>query len=562
VLGDACVSVHDLPDSGAVTVGRSPDCDICIDAPGVSRKHLLIRIAAEVTVEDLGATNGTVVQGERLERGVAATLSAGARIELPAATIVLQPRGAAARPRRIWLHEYFEARLEEECLRAERGERTFSLVRVRSGDRETRAHMMQELVLGALRSCDVVAAYAPNDYEVLLSDASPADTEAVLERLRDSLREVGLSLQLGAAHYPQDGRVPEALMARASAALVAADSEDLAANEVVVEAPVMRDLHRFVARVAAGEINTLILGETGVGKEIITERLHDLSPRVTKPLLRLNCAAFTESLLESELFGHERGAFTGATTAKTGLAMLLRCLEEGSVRRVGGVESRPIDIRIAAATHKDLEAEVARGTFRRDLFFRIAGVTVVVPPLRDRVEEIPRLADVFVRQACRRQRLRKSVVLSARALEWMCAYPWPGNIRELRNMMERAVLLSHDGVIRLEHLPAAAVARATRLQRETQGELNAPELELQPGAALPATLDVPTVPIARAIEPLDLRSGIKEREKALICDALARAAGNQTQAAKLLGISRRTLISRIEEYGLPRPRVGRRGSRS
>jgi transcriptional regulator with PAS, ATPase and Fis domain len=317
---------------------------------------------------------------------------------------------------------------------------------------------------------------------------------------------------------------------------VAAAAPRASAPPLIPASGSMRTLERLVSRVAAGEINVLLHGETGVGKEVFAERIHELSPRAKQPLLRLNCAALTESLLESELFGYERGAFTGADQAKPGLletasggtvfldeigdlpvalqAKLLRVIEERSVLRLGALKPRPLDVRFVAATHKDLES--ADSTFRRDLYFRLAGVTLVIPPLRERIDEIEPLARRFVREACVRAK-RSVLAISDAALASLRAAPWPGNVRELRNVMERAVLLAEDR-IDVEHLPA-------------------------PRAPTP-------VPVAAG----DLRAGVVAFERQKIVEALDQCRGNQTKAAKLLGISRRTLIERMDEFALPRPR--------
>ncbi len=299
----------------------------------------------------------------------------------------------------------------------------------------------------------------------------------------------------------------------------------------------MRTLDKMVSRVALGEINVLLHGETGAGKEGFAERIHAGSTRKKAPLLRLNCAALAESLLESELFGYEKGAFTGATQTKPGLletadggtvfldeigdlplqlqAKLLRVIEEREVMRIGALKPRPIDVRFVAATHKDLEAECERGAFRKDLYFRIAGVTIVIPPLRERLDELEGLAKTFAREVCERAK-RPQVKISKAALAQLRAYSWPGNIRELRNVIERAVLLADD-TIEVEHLPGTKTAPA----------------------AAPAT---------------DLRAGVVAYERQRIVEALDACGGNQTKAAKQLGISRRTLIERLDEFDLPRPR--------
>jgi transcriptional regulator with PAS, ATPase and Fis domain len=305
----------------------------------------------------------------------------------------------------------------------------------------------------------------------------------------------------------------------------------------------MARLDALVGRVAPGNINVLLLGETGVGKEVLAERIHRLSPRASHPLLRLHCAALSESLLESELFGHERGAFTGALKTKPGLletaaggsifldeigelppsiqVKLLRVIEERKVLRVGGLQPLPIDVRFIAATNRNLEAEVARGAFRQDLYYRLNGISLVIPPLRERIGEIAALAAEFVREACR-QSGRPAPSLSPAALALLRARDWPGNIRELRNVCERAVLLCPGGVIEPEHLSLSDAA---------------PE----PAPAPPRAADPGLSPAA-------------QRQRDEIVDALARCAGNQSRAAKLLGISRKTLVARLDAFGLPRPR--------
>jgi two-component system response regulator AtoC len=321
-------------------------------------------------------------------------------------------------------------------------------------------------------------------------------------------------------------------------------------SKVVIVDPSMVQLHRLAERVAAGNISVLLLGETGSGKEILAETIHAHSPRQAKPFLRLNCAALSENLLESELFGHEKGSFSGATQTKPGLletadggtvfldevgemplslqAKLLRVIEERKVMRVGGLKARPIDVRFVSATNRNLEQESARGTFRQDLYYRLNGISLVIPPLRERPSEIEALAQIFIARAAAEMR-RAPPALSPDALALLRRYIWPGNIRELRNMMERAVLLCLDGEITLEHLPVE------KMTGEFAGATTAP---LQP---------IPSGPTAVAGA-----GGSDERQR--IIAALEQCAGNQTHAARLLGISRGTLVSRIAEYNLPRPR--------
>jgi transcriptional regulator with PAS, ATPase and Fis domain len=308
----------------------------------------------------------------------------------------------------------------------------------------------------------------------------------------------------------------------------------------------MQRIYRLAERAAAGTINVLITGETGVGKELLAETVHRLSPRKDGPYVCLNCAALSETLLESELFGHERGAFTGAVQAKPGLletaaggtlfldevgelplttqAKLLRVLETREVARLGSVRPRRIDVRFIAATNRDLEAEVARGSFRRDLFFRLNGITLTIPPLRERVTEIRRLAEMFVRQICR-ELGRPEPLLPAKIIALLENYAWPGNIRELKNVMERAVLLCTGPVIDPEHLPVDKMV-----------------------------VGVPTAPgISGSGEGL-LLTRVQSDERQRIMDALAACAGNQSRAAKMLGIPRRTFVAKLDTYRVPRPK--------
>ena len=292
----------------------------------------------------------------------------------------------------------------------------------------------------------------------------------------------------------------------------------------------MEALRSRAKKAAKHRLNVLVLGETGVGKGVLAREIHAESPRHAGPFVVVDCASLATDVIESELFGHEQGAFTGATQAKPGLlesadggtvfldeigelplpvqAKLLRVIEERTVRRVGGVSDRTIDVRFVAATHRDLEQEASEGRFRTDLLYRLNAVTLRIPPLRERRNEIDTLARGFLDE------LGGSALvdtLAADAVRWLEAQPWPGNIRELRNAVEGAVA-TMDGDV----LDAATFEQGAPTRRApTSGE---------------------------------------QDERSRIMEALERCAGNQTKAAELLGISRRTLIHRLDLYGLPRPR--------
>jgi DNA-binding NtrC family response regulator len=334
-------------------------------------------------------------------------------------------------------------------------------------------------------------------------------------------------------------------------------------------APLVRDqaMHRLYALldvIGPSPLSVLILGETGVGKEVFAESVHKRSARALAPFLQLNCAALPESLLEGELFGYEKGAFTGATQAKAGLfesadggtvfidevgeipmatqAKLLRVLENGHVMRLGALKPKTVDVRFVSATNRDLRALIAEGRFRADLYFRLNGVSMTLPPLRQRVAEIVPLAQMFAERAAARTK-RAAPVMTKEAEGVLEAYDWPGNVRELRSVIERAVVVGGGEKIDATDL---GLADAPFVPEPVSGRL--------------VSVSAPPPPSARPSSPRfpgageSLRAEVEALEKERIVDALAKTGGNQSQAAKLLGISRRNMITRIERYGIVRPR--------
>jgi transcriptional regulator with PAS, ATPase and Fis domain len=286
----------------------------------------------------------------------------------------------------------------------------------------------------------------------------------------------------------------------------------------------------------------LILGESGTGKEVLARGIHRLSSRKDGPFVPVNCAAIPEGLLESELFGHERGAFTGAVRARPGRfelaregtlfldeigdmpmpmqAKILRVLQEREFERVGGTRTIVADVRVIAATHRTLEAAVAQGTFRQDLFYRLQGVGMHLPPLRERVDDLPLLATHLLERAAKRLN-RAPAILSSEALRCLWTYAWPGNVRELQHVLEGAMVMS-DGVINPEDLPPA-------IQRSAQARPAA-----ESGPVLSGSLD----------------EALEEWERRMILGALSQTQGVQARAAKILGISERSLWYRIKKLGI------------
>jgi two-component system response regulator AtoC len=321
-----------------------------------------------------------------------------------------------------------------------------------------------------------------------------------------------------------------------SAARSIADEEDDASGgeAVVIADRAMSALHDVVARLAPTASTVLITGETGTGKEVIADRLHAQSPRAKGPFVRINCASVPEALLESELFGHEKGAFTGADRRRVGhfeaasggtllldeigempfgvQAKLLRVLERRALVRVGSSDEIPVDVRILCATHRNLEQDVRSGRFRQDLFYRISTFTLEVPPLRERPTEILLLADAFLRRFAAATG-KSAPALSGEAAGLLLAHGWPGNVRELRNAMEHAVVMADGHIVLPAHLPKASRG-------------------------------------VGSAAPVAMRDTIEEMERQAIAAALAAEGDNRTRAAKRLGVSRRALIYKMIKYGL------------
>jgi two-component system response regulator AtoC len=534
-----------LPHQGSVTVGRTAGVDIRLGDHAVSRQHVRFHVGKLLSVEDLKSANGTRVRGRLLNAGETVEVNPGDAIELGRTLLLVQRSATPRRPFHVYAHDYFEARVDDECARAERGGVSFAVLRVHDAG-APRAPVLQRLAAAVLPG-DVVASYGPAEHELLFVDCEARLAEQRATALRAALQVLSADAAIGLACCPRDSRTPASLLERANAAVRGFDARlgpPLAPE--LADTP-MDSLQRIVERIANSSISVLISGETGSGKGVLAKEIHLKSTRAPATFVAINCAELPESLLEAELFGYEKGAFTGAHEAKAGLietadgstllldeigemplatqAKLLRVLEEKEVRRIGSVRSRRVDARVVACTNRNLETDSEAGAFRRDLYFRLAGISLVVPPLRERIAAIEGLARGFIEHAAKSAKRASIPVLSGEALSALQHYPWPGNIRELRNVMERAVLLSEDGVIRREHIPVDRL-RSTIYPTSTQP----PAATAEPG------------------KPSD----VAERQRLL--DALAECGGNQSRAALRLGISRRTLVSRLQTFGLPRPR--------
>ncbi len=310
-------------------------------------------------------------------------------------------------------------------------------------------------------------------------------------------------------------------------------------SKILGRSPAMNSLFETMALVAPSEATLLIEGESGTGKELIANAIHQNSPRSERPLIKVNCAALPETLLESELFGHEKGAFTGAIARRQGRfqlahkssifldeigemapttqAKILRVLQEREFEPVGSTQTIKVDTRIIAATNKNLKEEIDQGHFREDLYYRINVVVLRVPSLGERREDIPLLADFFLKQYAKKNR-RSIHGFTPRAVDLLMRHDWPGNVRELENIVERAVIMSRGDMITPLEFP--------EILKELDIDGQASRVDLTPGRSL------------------------KEIEKDMILRTLDETGGNRTHAAKLLGISRRTLQLKLKEYGI------------
>ncbi|MFN0252267.1 MAG: sigma 54-interacting transcriptional regulator [Kofleriaceae bacterium] len=542
---DGVVTSVPLPDVGDVRIGRTASCDVVVQHKSVSRHHATLRITRgdpPLEITDAGSRNGTRLRGSALAAGVPTSLTIGEALQLGEVTVLIHPR-ALAIDASITLDpetatpDAIARMLEIECARSARSRSPFAYVRVHL-DGKPDLREAHDYLVAALRTSDAIGIDAPGVYQVLLLDTGAQQARIAADRITQLLGQHGITARMGIARYPHDGVTPEQLTAHAW--------EQLARAQNGATTPTaMDEVRALVGQAATADLSVLITGETGVGKELCAEMIHRLSPRAAKPFVKLNCSVFVESLIESELFGHERGAFTGAVASRAGLleagdggtvfldeigelplqvqAKLLRVLEERVVRRVGASTGKTLDVRFVCATNRSLADEVEAGRFRRDLYYRINVVSIAIPPLRERTVEIAPLAKAFSMRA-----RGIPLVLGADAIAALEGHAWPGNIRELRNTVERAVMIASGGAVRASHL---------HLERPSQRAIH---------------VTMPGVPVMDG--GASLAAAVAEVEKKRILDTLEQCGGNQTRAARLLGISRNTLLSRLDAYGLPRPR--------
>jgi two-component system response regulator PilR (NtrC family) len=423
---------------------------------------------------------------------------------------------------------------------------------------------------GCKSALDAIAS-APQPFPAIVTDLSMPDgsgldvlaaakgrsasTEVILVTAHSTIENALAAMRSGAYDFvakPFDAAELAALVGKAieKHAIVAentrlkAQISHISSGEVLGKSAAMRKVLDLADRISSAKTTVLITGESGTGKERVARAIHDRSDRASGPFLVVNCGALPEALMESELFGHEKGAFTGAATKSLGLfreadggtmlldevgelplslqVKLLRVLQEKSVRPVGAAQEIPVDVRVLAATNRDVEADVASGKFRQDLYYRLNVIRLTLPPLRERPEDIPLLAERFIRRFA--AEMGKDVVgLTPDGLRALTAYTFPGNVRELENVIERAVALSGSRVIGLGDLPESVSGHA--------------------GAPAPSLLELPP-------GGLNLDDVLNEAERRLLLAALERTGGVRKRAAKLLGITFRSLRYRLQKQGL------------
>jgi DNA-binding NtrC family response regulator len=551
------VETRELADGGRLRIGRSEPADVVVRDKSLSRLHAELRNeAGRVWVRDLDSLNGIFVRGNRINGD--AEVHIGDELRLGGVIAQLRSRPAKGSSAVVEPLDQFLSRLEEELVRARSLGRVGTLLMLRpseavsSDERDWCARVRQRL-----RPVDRMAAYGTRFALALLPEVPLSEARGVVAVLAGVTHD---ELLCGAAGYPEAAQTFDELLTSVhDACRRATPSEPLCLPtgerpreesggvDMVVVSPAMKRLETLARRVASVDATALILGETGVGKELIASSLHRNGPRRHKPFRAVNCGALPQTLAESLLFGHERGSFTGAAQRTKGVfeqadggtvfldevgelslptqAVLLRVLESKRVARVGSTEEIAVNVRLVAATHRDLEAMVRSNEFRADLYYRLNTLTLTVPPLRERPEEVAPLAEMFLRRASQNWEIPVAS-LHPEALAMLTEYEWPGNVRELRNVIERAVIVG-GAELRVEHLPEY-------LRRDR----DAPPASQSFRASRGAVDDAP------------YRERIKNLEAELIREALAKCGGSRKRTADALQMPLRTLMAKMKAFGI------------
>jgi DNA-binding NtrC family response regulator len=550
LIEDGSSSMVPLPNQGAITIGRAPDVELRVDHASVSRRHARILIErGQARLCDLNSHNGTRLNGVQIDGE--RILTTGDVISIGEVLLVVHAEFKRELPQVILDEASWRQRLAEEVERAVTFQRSLAVLAITGAS---------AYVHGALRAIDVIGRGDDRQLLALLPEADPATARQLAAILFDAMRAASPEGRIGIASCPFDATDPDniILAARAAAAVAGAAGIATAAEtahrielgdrHVLVCHPAMIRVFGLLERLAKADLPVLIIGETGVGKENAAYAVHYYSERRSKPFVALNCAAVPEALIESQLFGHDKGAFTGAVTARAGLfetasggtlfldeigeltpavqAKLLRALETKRITRVGETKEREIDLRIVAATNRLLEQEVEAKRFREDLYFRLGAARVHLLPVRDRRCEIPMLFREFIERASR-QAGRTPPEPTPQVVQRMLAYRWPGNVRELKHVAEfvMATVDADDDQIELSDLPEPLAS--AHVQAESA-----------------ARASIPGAPMRRLADELE------EIERQRIAEALTKTQGVKTRAAALLGMPLRTFNMKVKQYGL------------
>jgi two-component system, NtrC family, response regulator AtoC len=561
VFEDTTTRMVPLPPEGDCVIGRGETCDVRIEDQRVSRTHARLTVkGGQVRVQDLGSQNGTRVNEETIR--ASHLLASGDVVGIGSAVLVFHAASRVTSVSGVLDAASFRARTESELERARQFSRPLTAVQI-AFDRVPDLSKVQSILTTILRRADIASWSTAQVLAIVMPETEADEGTSLAQALLEALNEAHLSARAGIASCPDDALDAETLLAAARTSAMSASAQatalasstcrviSLGSSSVLVADPIMIRLYELIERLAPSPLTVLIAGETGCGKELVAHALHQFSPRASRRLVAVNCASFNESLLESELFGHEKGAFTGAAATKEGVfeasdggtifldevgempaslqAKLLRVLETRHITRVGDTKERAVDLRVVAASHRDLLKDVSAGRFREDLFFRLSGATVWLPPLRDRPRELPLLARRFLTEACQRAG-RPELVLTAGALARLGAHRWPGNVRELRNVMEYMAATIPEGVVEAWHISARLTGASAVVL--AKGESAEPE------------------PAVQGFRPL--AEEIRDLEKRRMLEALESSGWNQTRAAGILQMPLRTFVTRFKQLDLGR----------
>jgi two-component system, NtrC family, response regulator AtoC len=587
-----------LPASGELLMGRGPEAGLTLSDALVSRRHAQLLVGADgLRLTDLGSRHGTLVNGERLTG--ARPIRSGDVITLGSTLVVVQRPLRPSAAHHVVDLAGFTRRLDEENERAVYYQRELALAVLRAAAPFDPARTSAVLD-SRLRLMDTAVLLGEQHVGLLLPEITADDAIQVAMELAPAIAPGDAPLACGVAVSPSDGLDGDTLVASARAAAdVAPPGEVRLARDAIqqlqagphriaIADPGMVQLYDLARRLARSSMPILIQGETGSGKELAAAAIHAFSPRANGPFVSINGAAIPEALAESELFGHARGAFSGAMMAKPGQfeaasggtlfldeigelpaqvqAKLLRVLESGEITRVGEVKPRAIDVRVVAATNRDLEREVGEGRFRRDLFFRLGAARLELPPLRDRPRDIAVLARILLEETCERLG-RAPLSLSITAAQTLFLHHWPGNVRELKNALAYAAAAAPDHASEIEgwHLPAplATIARragdagtavlrpiSPRAVLETLPESLALQASLRQAGLIEAAL------LEASAEPEPVRASgfrpiadeVRELERARMIEALRATGGVQNRAAERIGMPGRTFATKLKRY--------------